>query len=145
MQLKYKYYMLKSKAGFIPTTQAFFSPLFRMHICFWWHKLRALAKDLHKHLSKRLMSKHYLKSDVAPWVETSSTSRGFHAHGTWFYWSNENALHARSIAERWIEPEWKCCSLSLSVEKMLSVRVWIQLNLLARLITSTLYLQVSCR
>ena len=36
----------------------------------------------HERLSNRWRSKHYPKSDAAPWVEKSSTSRAFHTHDT---------------------------------------------------------------
>ena len=49
-------------------------------------------------LTDRSISKRYLKSDIATWVEKSSTSRAIHARDTGFYWSSENALHERFIA-----------------------------------------------
>ena len=62
------------------------------HFLFWWHE----------HLSDRSISKRYPKSDAAPWVQTSSISKVFHAHDTWFYWSSEKhsawAFHHRAVA-----------------------------------------------
>ena len=51
-----------------------------------------------EHLINRSVSKRYLKSNIATWVEKSSTSRAIHACDTGFYWSSENALHERFIA-----------------------------------------------
>ena len=48
-------------------------------------------------LTDRSISKRYLKSDMATWVEKSSTSRAIHTRDTGFYWSSENALHERFI------------------------------------------------
>ena len=67
----------------------FFLSLCRMHISVFWGQER---------LTDRSISKRYLKSDIATWVEKSSTSRAIHARDTGFYWSSENALHERFIA-----------------------------------------------
>ena len=63
--------------------------LCRMRISVFWGQ---------EHLSDRLISKRYLKSDIVTWVEKSSTSRAIHARDTGFYWSSENALHEHFIA-----------------------------------------------
>ena len=90
-----------------------------MHISGFWS---------HERLTDRPISKRYPKSDMAPRVEKkSSTSRPFHAHDTWFYWSSENARHELFQAVAF-ESEWKRYRSPLSVEKNASVRVWIHLN-----------------
>ena len=66
-----------------------FLSLCRMRISVFWGQER---------LTDRSISKRYLKSDIATWVEKSSTSRAIHALDTGFYWSSENALHERFIA-----------------------------------------------
>ena len=66
-----------------------FLSLCRMRISVFWGQER---------LTDRSISKRYLKSDIATWVEKSSTSRAIHARDTGFYWSSENALHERFIA-----------------------------------------------
>ena len=63
--------------------------LCRMRISVFWG---------HERLTNRLISRRYLKSNIATWVERSLTSRAFHARDTWFYWSSENTLHERFIA-----------------------------------------------
>ena len=42
--------------------------------------------------------------------------------------SSKNALYDHFIAEHGVESEWKRCSSPLSIEEMLSIWVWIQLN-----------------
>ena len=66
-----------------------FLSLCRMRISVFWGQER---------LTDRSILKRYLKSDIATWVEKSSTSRAIHALDTGFYWSSENALHERFIA-----------------------------------------------
>ena len=66
-----------------------FPSLCRMRISVFWGQER---------LTDWLISKRYLKSDIATWVEKSSTSSAIHACDTGFYWSSENALHERFIA-----------------------------------------------
>ena len=66
-----------------------FLSLCRMCISVFWG---------HGRLTDRSISKHYLKSNIATWVEKSSTSRVIHARDTGFYWSSENALHEAFIA-----------------------------------------------
>ena len=70
-------------------SQAFFLSLCRMRIFVFLGQER---------LTDRSISKRYLKSDIATWVEKSSTSRAIHARDTGFYWSSENVLHECFIA-----------------------------------------------
>ena len=91
-------------------TKRFFIPLLHVHLCFWDHE----------HLSDRSISKGYPKSDTAPRVEKSSTSRALHAHDTWFYWSSENALHERLSLNSGVWVWMERNSSPLSVEKMLA-------------------------
>ena len=64
--------------------------LCRMRISVFWGQER---------LTDRSISKRYLKSHIATWVEKKkTTSRAIHARDTGFYWSSENALHERFIA-----------------------------------------------
>ena len=103
--------------------KCFFIALLPAHSHFWGQEL----------LSDRSISKRYpnsyatlrvIKSSTSrAW---SSTSRAFHACDTWFYWSSENAVHERFITEQWHWVWMEACSSSLSIEKTLSVRVWIQ-------------------
>ena len=76
------------EAEFILEREHFLS-LCRMRISVFWGN---------EHLTDRSITKRYLKSNIASWVEKSSTSRAFHAHDTWFYWSYEDALHEHFIA-----------------------------------------------
>ena len=90
------------------------------HFCFWGQES----------LSDRSISKHYSKSNATPWVWKRPTSRAFQALDTGFYWSLENALHKRFIAERvsgGVESEWKCRSSPLSIENTL--RFWVRIQL----------------
>ena len=51
-------------------------------------------------------------------LKKSSTSRGFHAFDTGFYWSSKNAPRMRVLQlSSGVESEWKCCSSLLSVGK----------------------------
>ena len=61
------------------------------------------------------------------WVLKKSTSRAFHAHDTWSYWSSENALHERFIAERWHWVSMEMLQLTARLWKNASILVWIQL------------------
>ena len=64
---------------------------------------------LHAHPSNRSTSKCSPKSHAAPCVETSSssTSRAFHVHNTWSYWSSENAMYeSLSLSASGFESEW---------------------------------------
>ena len=88
-----------------------------MHFCFSGHEC----------LSDRSIWKRYPKSDATPWLEKPSTSRAFHPSPSWH----------KILLVGWkcslshccgMESEWKRCSLPLSIEKTLSVCVWIQLN-----------------
>ena len=67
----------------------FFLSLCCMRISVFWGQERLIDRSI---------SKRYLKSDIATWVEKSSTSRAIHARDTGFYWSSENALHECFIA-----------------------------------------------
>ena len=83
---------------------SFFLSLCRMRTSVFWHL---------EHLTDRSISKRNAKSDIAPRVEKSSTSKAFHAHDTWFY-----------CVWVWME------TLSLTIQhwKNAGVRVWIQLR-----------------
>ena len=85
----------------------FFILLLHVHFCFWGPE----------HLSYRSISKRCPKSDAAPRVEKSSTSRAFHTHDTEFYWLSENALHKHFIAERCCGVWMELLQLTASVEK----------------------------
>ena len=96
----------------------FFIAFSHAHFRFWSHE----------RLSDRSISKRYAKSDGAPWVEKSSTSRAFHAHNTWFYWLSAKALHERFIAQQWRLSLNENATTHRSALKNTSVRVWIQFN-----------------
>ena len=89
-----------------------FLSLCRMRISVFWG---------HGRLTDRSISKRYLKSDMATWIEKSSTSRAIHARDTGFYWSSENALHERFIASSGVGVWMKRYSLSQSDEKTLAL------------------------
>ena len=74
-----------NKTELILERKRFFTALSHVHFRF----LRSWASD-------RSISKRYLKSDIAPWVEKSL--RAFHARDTGFYWSSKNTLHELFIA-----------------------------------------------
>ena len=105
-----------------------FLSLCRMRISVFWGQERLTDRSI----SKRC----YLKSDIATWVEISSTSRAVHARDTGFYWSSENALHERFIASSGVGVWIKRYSSSQSDKKNKQtnkqtknacIRVWIQL------------------
>ena len=105
LQSRWKMHELHAKHFFIRLSHA--------HFHFWGQEC----------VSNISISKHYPKSDAAPSVKTSSTSRACHAHDTWFYWSSKNALHEYLSLSSGMESEWKCYSSPLSIEKGL----WSQL------------------
>ena len=82
----------------------------------------------HGCLTDRSISNRYLKSDIATWVEKSSTSRVIHARDTGFYWSSVNALHERFIASSGVGVWMKTQQPIAKQWKNASVLVWIQLN-----------------
>ena len=96
-----------------------FLSLCRMRISVFWGRER---------LTDRSISKRYLKSDIATWVEKSLTSRVIHACDTGFYWSSENALHERFIASSGVGVWMKTLQLIAKRLKNASVLVWIQLK-----------------
>ena len=77
------------EAEFILERKRFFYRFVACAFPFFWGQER---------FTDRSISKRYLKSDIATWVEKSSTSRAIHARDTGFYWSSENVLHERFIA-----------------------------------------------
>ena len=56
-----------------------------------------------------------------------SKTRAFHNHNTGFYGSSENAMHVFYWEQYGMEFEWKTLHLITSIDKTLSVWVWIQL------------------
>ena len=62
-------------------------------------------------------------------VEKSSTSRAFHAHDTWFYWSSENAVHERLPLSSgvWVWMEM----LQLIAQRWKNASVWVWIHLYA--------------
>ena len=86
--------------------------------CFFWR---------HECLSNRLISKRFPERDAAARVETSSSSRAF------MLMTQDSIGHLKTLCMNilllsgGVESKWKYCSSLLSVEKMLSPRVWILL------------------
>ena len=98
---------------------SFFVSLCRMHFSGFWG---------HKCLADKLISNRYAKSNIAPWFwKKSSTSRTFHAHDTWFYWSSENALHEHLSLSSGVWVWMEMLQLIVQHWKNTNVRVWIQL------------------
>ena len=90
----YSSWYIQAELNFLER-KAFFHCLSHAHFRFWGHE----------HLTNISLSKHYAKSNAAPWVEKSSTSRALHACDTGFYCLFENALHEHIIAE-WLRGVW---------------------------------------
>ena len=92
-------------------TQAFFLSLCCLRISVFWG---------HERLTDRSISKRYLKSDIATWVEKSSTSRTFHLV------TQDSIGHLKTLCMSVIslavafESDWKCYSSLQSDKKMLA-------------------------
>ena len=108
-----------SNAGFILTKQAFFLPLIHACFRFWWHE----------HPSDRSISFESLSQE---WCHSMSWNK-FSFKNFSCSW-HDSVGHVKTLCmsilllSGCVESEWKHCSSLLTVEKTLSIQVWIQLK-----------------
>ena len=100
---KFAYYSLSGtwlKLDSYSNANHFLITLLHAHFCFWGHEC----------LSNRSISKYYLKSDAAPWVEkknSKSVLRSWHRI-LLVVWKHSACMSILSLSSG-VESEWKCC------------------------------------